>query len=282
MRLRWLARSVLAARLLLGDESLSADIPFDYRDGLIWIQVTVPQSPRPLNFLLDSGAGVSVVNLGTAQRLGLKLGRPVSVGGVGGAADGFWPQRLTAKLGDLTLPSQYLAVDLTELSKACACGVDGLLGADFFKRRVVEIDFRAQRIRLLPSRPSTNDAEVVDLKLRRQAFLASVRVNGGKPQWVRLDTGCTAALHWVDGGAPQAASKNRISVGLAELNLPEATASVRLGPIEFISLPTSLHQQPIFPGEAGLLGNGLLSRFERVTIDAKAGALFLHKLRVNK
>lgn len=266
----------------MGDESVSADIPFDYRDGLIWVQITVPQSPRPLNFLLDSGAAVSVVNLGTAQRLGLKPGRPVSVGGVGGALGGFWPQRLTAKLGDLALPSEYLAVDLTELSNACACGVDGLLGADFFKRRMVEIDFRARRIRLLSSRPSTNDAAVVDLKFRRQAFLAPVRVNGGKPQWVRVDTGCTAALHWVTRSARKATPSDRVSVGLAKLNIPETTAFVKLGHIEFSSLPTSLHERPIFPGEAGLLGNGVLSRFERVIIDAQAGVMFLHKLRVNQ
>jgi hypothetical protein len=151
---------------------------------------------------------------------------------------------------------------------------------DFFKRRVVEIDFVSQRIRCLQSSPSTNDAEVVDLKLRRQVLLAPVRINDGKPQWVRLDTGCTAALHWVSKSAREPLANNRVSVGLAELNIPETTASVKLGPIEFNSLPTSLHERAIFPGEAGLLGNGVLSRFERVTIDAQAGVMFLHKFRV--
>lgn len=260
---------------------MGADIPFESHEGLIWVQVSVPQSPRPLNFLLDSGAGVSVIHLGTARRLGLVLGERVKVGGVDSAADGFWPQRLSARAGDVVLPSEYLAVDLGKLGQACACGVDGLLGLDFFRKRVVQIDYQTRTIRLLASSPATNDAEVVALKFRRQAILAPLRVNGGPPQWMRLDTGCTAALHWVAGSAPGAASHNRVSVGLAEISLSETTASVQLGQTTFPSLPASLHERPIFPGEAGLLGNGLLARFDRVTFDAKAGRLLLHRLRAN-
>jgi hypothetical protein len=50
---------------------------------------------------------------------------------------------------------------------------------------------------------------------------------------------------------------------------------VDLGNQHFPSVPTGLHSTPIFTGEFGLLGNGLLSRFSKVTIDAKSGRLFL-------
>ena len=56
--------------------------------------------------------------------------------------------------------------------------------------------------------------------------------------------------------------------------------TVVLGELEFEKVPTGLHDAAIFPGEAGLLGNGLLSRFSTVTIDAKAGRLMLGKRRV--
>lgn len=248
---------------------------------MIWVEVTVPQSRKPLNFLLDSGAGVSVINLGTAQRLGLAMGRRVSVGGVKSTADGFWPQRLKATASGMVLPSEYLAVDLAELSKACACGVDGLLGADFFRGKIVQVDFQTHTIRFLQTSPGTNDAEVVDLKFRRQAMLAPICVNGGKPQWMRLDTGCAAALHWVSRSAREAAARSKLFVGLAEFNIAEVTVTVRIGQSTFPSLPASLHERPIFPGEAGLLGNGLLTHFERVTIDARNRKLFLHNLHAN-
>ena len=92
---------------------------------------------------------------------------------------------------------------------------------------------------------------------------------------MRVDTGCTSALQWVADAAPAKRLNLGVSIGLAELSIPVAPSCVRLGTKEFVSVPTGWHSKPIFAGESGLLGNGLLSRFERVTIDAKAGKLIL-------
>jgi hypothetical protein len=255
------------------------EFAFESRSGLMWVKVSVAQSTVPLNFLLDSGAGVSVINLPTAKTLGMKLGQRVDVKGVGSSAEGFWPQRLQATASGVELPKECLAVDLAELSKVCECGVDGLLGADFFKDRVVQVDFGARKIRLLASSAVTGEAGVVKLKVNRDVLLASVAVNDGKPQWLRVDTGCTSALQWVTGGRKTAAQNTGVSVGLTELNIPTTTTTVKLGSMIFDSVPTGLHQKPIFSGEAGLLGNGLLTRFERVTFDTKAGKLVLEGRR---
>jgi hypothetical protein len=40
-------------------------------------------------------------------------------------------------------------------------------------------------------------------------------------------------------------------------------------------VPTGIHKQQVFKGEAGLLGNELLSRFHSVIIDAKARRVIL-------
>jgi hypothetical protein len=241
----------------------------------------VPQSAKPLNFLLDSGAGVSVINLPTTKCLGIKLGQRVDVRGVGSSARGFWPQRLSATVNGVALPKEYLAVDLAELSKACDCGVDGLIGADFFRGHVVQIDYVEQKIRLLPSSEFGGDVSVVDLRPSRGALLAAVEVNGGKPQWMRVDTGCTSPLQWLVSGAIRPDAQRGVSIGLTELKIPTATTRVKLGVVTFDSVPTGLHRQPIFSGESGLLGNGLLTRFERVTFDIKAGRLVLEGHRTN-
>jgi len=256
-----------------------AQFPFELRDGLIWVKVSAPQSPEPLIFLLDSGAEVSVLNLQTAKRLGLKLGQRVDVRGVGSCVEGFWPQQLKATASGVAIPKHLLALDLAELSRACKCGVDGLLGADFFRRRVVQIDFGARKMRLLPSSEETGAFSVVKLKVNRGVLLASVGVDGGKSQWLRVDTGCMSALQWVTKGRGTGAQSNGVSVGLTELNIPATTTTVKLGSMIFDSVPTGLHRQPIFSGESGLLGNGLLMRFERVTIDTKAGRLVLEGRR---
>lgn len=272
---------MLSAALYSAVAVLSAptQFPFEFHRGLIWVRVNVPLSPEPLNFLLDSGAGVSVINLRTAKRLGIKLGQRVNVRGVGSSAEGFWPLRLKATAGGVELPKECLSVDLAELSKVCECGVDGLLGADFFQDRVVQIDFAESKILLLTSSHATGAVSVVKLNVHRGALLASVRVDGSKPQWLRVDTGCASPLQWVVSGRKTAARHSGVSVGLTELNIPATMTTVTVGSVTFDSVPTGMHQKPIFSGESGLLGIGLLSRFERVTFDAKAGRLVLEGRR---
>lgn len=281
MLVRWFVVMLLFASLWRGVAAASSpdEFPFVVRAGLIWLKVNVPESKEPLNFLLDSGAGASVINLPTAERLGVKLGRPVNVRGVGASAGGFWPQRLEASVGGVELPKDYLAVELTELSRACKCDVDGLLGADFFRSRVVQIDFNAGKVRLLRSCTADTNAVVAKLKVSRDVMLAAVGVDEAKPQWVRVDTGCASPLQWVATKRDKAQRGGGVSVGLTELNITSATTTVRLGSTTFESVRTGLHSQPIFTGEHGLLGNGLLTRFERVTFDTKSSRLVLEGQR---
>ena len=55
----------------------------------------------------------------------------------------------------------------------------------------------------------------------------------------------------------------------------QTETTVGIGAHAFEKVPTGLHETAIFPGEAGLLGNALLSCFSTVTIDGKAGRVIL-------
>jgi len=253
-----------------------AEFPFQFREGLLWVEVTLPQSEKPLNFLLDTGAGVSVINLSTAKRLGIKLGREVTVHGVETMLTGYWQQRMSAKVGNVKLPSEYLAVDLEKLSRSCERPVDGLVGADFSRGRVVQIDFGAQKIRMLKAVKARKSDAALLLQSRPCGMRVPITVNGHDRQWVRLDTGCATALQWVTSLVPDQCT-HQMAIGLAELSIPQTKTTVGIGEHKFENVPTGLHETAIFPGEAGLLGNGLLSLFSRVTIDAKAGRVILEK-----
>jgi len=256
-----------------------AEFPFQYHEGLLWVEVSVPLSDKPLHFLLDTGAGASVINLSTAKRLGLKLGREVTVRGVDTTLPGYWQESLSAKAGMVQLPDKYLAVDLGKLSRSCEQIVDGLVGADFFCEHVVQIDFEAQKIRLLKPEKAEKSGETLPLQLRRCGMRVPITVNGHKDQWVRLDTGCARALQWVTSDVNPDQCTRQTAIGLAEISILETRTDVGIGEHKFQDVPTGLHETAIFPGEAGLLGNGLLSRFSTVTIDAKAGRVILEKRR---
>ena len=67
------------------------------------------------------------------------------------------------------------------------------------------------------------------------------------------------------------------SVGAAAGSRAHIQTDVLLGSERLPSVKTGVHQQPIFSGEAGLLGNGLLSQF-RVTVDAGKSRLLLDRI----
>jgi hypothetical protein len=277
VRCRLCALLVLVIALLRGQAAVlpAVEFPFEFREGLLWVEVAVPQAKQPLRFLVDTGAGASVIHLDTAKRLQLKLGRKVVVQGVGTALSGFWLECPSAKAAEVPLPTRFLALDLSRFSQACERPVDGLIGADFFHHRVVQLDFAAGRLRLLPAGPGLTAGQTLPLEVRPGGLRVPIRVNGPARQWVRLDTGCASALQWVTGTVRPEACTRRMAIGLAEVSIPQTVTTVGLGGLEFHEVPTGLHPEAIFPGEAGLLGNGLLARFSTVTIDARSGRLHL-------
>jgi len=266
--MRFFLCTLLPALLL----SLSArsevlgEIHSQYRDGLIWLKVDVTGKSEPLNFLLDSGAGISAIDLRTARGLGVHLGNRQMVQGVNGQSFAFRVNDLQAVCGGIALPKSVLAVDLRALSDCCDQPVDGILGVDFFRSRIVQIDFTEGRVRILVKcDPNLANCEVLPIKMCNDAFCVPVRVAGNPAQWLRLDTGCDAALEWVVSRTDKQRT-GRSSIGLSGIPAHHINTSVQLGKRYFNSVNAGIRGEPIFPGEAGLLGNDLLSKF-RLTID---------------
>jgi hypothetical protein len=160
--------------------------------------------------------------------------------------------------------------------------VDGLVGADFFRERVVQIDFEAQKVRVLNPAEVGEKQDALPLEMPACRMRVKVRVNGSEPQWMRLDTGCATPLQWVTSTVQPGEGGRKVAIGLARLKIPQRRTTVQLGEHTLRELPTGLHRTAIFPGEAGLIGNGLLSRFSVVTIDTRSGRLLLGDLRPSK
>lgn len=258
----------------------STGFPVEFREGLLWVKVKVPESARLLNFLLDTGAEASVMNLQTARELGLSLGRRVGVRGVGVSTDAYWTGTQSATANGVELPDQFLALDLGKLSGSCDRRVDGLVGADFFRGKSVQINFRESEVRLIAfGRPSVT-GNTVPLEVRRCGMRVKASINGEKPQWFRLDSGCASALQWVTARVNPKDCTSKMAVGLAAVGIPQTRASVKIGREVLRDVETGLHRSAIFDGEAGLVGNGLLAQFESVTIEAARGRLILGPRRI--
>ncbi len=160
------------------------------------------------------------------------------------------------------------AIDLGSVSECCQQHIDGILGADFFRDRIVQIDFKAGKICLLKNcKLNTANCDTLRIRMRNGAFCVPVRIAGNPVQWMRLDTGCDSALEWVVTGT----EKRRMggpSIGLSAASVHYMNVSARLGKHSFNDIAAGIHTREIFPGEDGLLGNGLLSKF-CLTIDER-------------
>lgn len=280
--MRLLLSTILFASLCRFGSQVQAaspvEFPFQFQDGFIRVEVSVEGSAQPLNFLVDTGAAVSVIDQRVMERLGIRRSRRVTVKGVQTTTTGYWPQRVAGRMGGMALPRHLLAVDLSALGRACATPVDGLLGADFFRGKAVQIDFQERKIRALtPAQARRLQGESLALDFRRCGMRVPVKINDRPTQWLRLDTGCAAPLHWVTASINPDHCGRQLAVGLAEISLPTTTVKAALGNETFSEVGAVIHPREIFAGEAGLLGNGLLARFSQITVDARAGRLVLSR-----
>jgi hypothetical protein len=249
-----------------GADASSEEIPFEFHDGFILLQGRPGQSAEPMNFLLDSGAGASVLDLHSAKRLHVPLGAPMEIRGVGSKSTAYRIPPVQATDGNARIATISLAVDLSNAEQICSERVDGLIGVDFFSNRIVQIDFTAHVIRF-PAKAHPAGSPTLPIRFRNGTICVPVSVNGSHPRWTRFDTGCNDALHWVIPRTRDAVPAPGISIGFLTDARDQTLTSVRLGSQSLALVETTLHGRELFRGEAGLLGNGVLSRFT-VTVDA--------------
>jgi hypothetical protein len=123
--------------------------PFNPKYGPIWVpvQVTGPTGTSNLNLLLDTGATTSLIRLSHLVYLGFDPGQPfrhtrLATGSAVGTVPVFALTRLTA------LGQHRFVFPVIGHTPPPSSGIDGLLGLDFLRDRVLTIDFRSGQIDL--------------------------------------------------------------------------------------------------------------------------------------
>jgi hypothetical protein len=120
-------------------------------------------------------------------------------------------------------------------------------------------------LRIAAATPKTA-AERLPVKTMNGIMCVPVAVNDSTVRWTRFDTGCNDALHWVIPRSAAHGDHNAVSIGFVTDDSDTSLTSVSLGKRSLRTVKTALHGTPLFPGEAGLVGNGILSQF-LVTVD---------------
>ncbi len=105
------------------------------------IFTTVTMNGIPFTFIVDTGDAESTLGSDLVKELGLSAGGSVSANGVSGLQAGGFVSAPEMRVGNVMLHSQnIMTTDLSFLDTKLP-HVDGILGADFFHRFVVRLDY---------------------------------------------------------------------------------------------------------------------------------------------
>ena len=130
--------------------SAAVTIPFEMVNRHIMLHVSVNNS-RPLSFVLDTGDRFAIVDLDRAKELGLSLEGQVQMSGAGaGTTTGSLVKNSSFTIPGLEGFSQpvNMALPVKRMASRLGQDFDGIIGSEFIKEFVVEIDYQARLIRL--------------------------------------------------------------------------------------------------------------------------------------
>jgi len=245
------------------------------QDGLAWVEIQTPLRKEPLHFVVDTGAGVTVLDRRVADELNLRKGRRVIVTGTQGNTTARMVAGFHGELVGARLPSTLLALDLGNISRWCERRIDGLLGADFLNGRTVQLDFKAGALRIGSAchSPSSRAAKLV-LKKRNDAWCTVAEINSSPSNWLRIDTGFDGKLGWCPTAVNQRRDARGTTVALKTSSSSEVVSRLSFPRLTLPQVDTTLLSRPPFNRESGLIGLGLLSQF-RLTFNVDEGHLYL-------
>ncbi len=130
--------------------SQTVTIPFELVNRHIVLKVQVDNS-RPLSFVLDTGDQLAIINLDRAKELGLKLEGELHMGGAGTAVStGSFVRGSRFTIPGFPGFSQPLnaALPIGRMAPRFGQDFDGIIGGEFIKQFVLELDYQARVIRL--------------------------------------------------------------------------------------------------------------------------------------
>ncbi|MDT4967922.1 MAG: hypothetical protein QOJ64_2659 [Acidobacteriota bacterium] len=274
-------RAAPKARFSSGDSALK--IPLEIDNNIILMRVSVNGS-RPLKFIFDTGASVSVINQSLATELGLNAKGQASGDATGGKIQVSLIRGVSLSVQGAEVSNQVFAS--MPIPKPPGFEFDGVIGFDFINQFVVEIDYRNKTMSMYDPHTYTYSGrgEVIPLILAgRRIPLArtSITLEGHTPVEARLevDTGADGTFvitspfvkkHGLLAAVSKTIQGDRRGAGGEEKVLIGRVKAVQLGRFTIENPPVafSLDTEGAGASEAndGVIGGEVFRRF-KVIID---------------
>jgi predicted aspartyl protease len=268
----------------------STDVPFEYRYRHLFVPVRIAGYDEELLFLLDSGAGMTVVDSAIAAALDLPRGGEIPGAGAGGVS------RFTlTRIPGLTIEgielSEQTAIAFpvsSLLTRFEETAIGGILGYDFLSRFATRIDFDREMLTITEpdSFAPPPGAEALEAPLAHNIFTLPAAVDGAAGTFY-LDTGANSSLLHASfaDSARLVDGRRTLEMAIRGTGGEERAAlcrfdSLRLGgftiPSPVLAITRGTGGINALANVDGVIGNDVLERFA-VTLDYRGQRVFLEK-----
>lgn len=273
--------------------SLAARIPLELRHGAALVRGRANGS-QLLTFKLDTGFGVTTMHPELAESLDLKRAGKLTINGIAGKEEADWLSGARFEFGDVTYAPRRVAMMPSDAHRRRRAH-DGILGAGFFRRFVVELDPTERTMTLHDPEQFqyTGKGEIIPLRFRRDTPTVEATINlpGREPLRARyeIDSGCDGGLclghafvktNRLDEfpGRNHASSRTGVggSVATQESRLPQ----FQLGDQHLTDVAANFFSvgSPVDADLAGHIGLGVLRQF-KVIFDYSRRQMILEPLK---
>jgi outer membrane lipoprotein-sorting protein/predicted aspartyl protease len=256
----------------------SVEIPFVLNCNHIYIPVVIGDS-KPLNFILDTGAGMPIVDMDASKKLGLATVGKIEARGAGeGTQEANFITLPSIKLGELVIDSASGAtIGISHLNRYEGVPVEGILGYDVFSRFVVKIDYADRKLTLYE--PSgfnyQGKGEIIPITLENNHPHVNATIEGKYQGKFVVDSGARTSLTlhtpYVEKNDLLSKTGKKIDVftgiGVGGKVMGKATRikNIKIGSFEIPAPITTLAsaEAGAFSSEdiAGNIGGGIMKRF---------------------
>lgn len=172
------------------DSVKAANVPFEFIDDHIFLRVSIDCRERL--WVLDNGAGVTVLDQAYADELGLQSEGKLPGSGIGNTVEFGFVDLPEYSLPGIEFSSQRVAVlDMSDLKRKIGLDVVGILGYDFLSRFVTKVDYANERLGFYDpaSFSYSGDGAAIEAPLQDHIHTVSATVDGIYQGRWRLDTG---------------------------------------------------------------------------------------------
>ena len=145
------------------------------------------------DIVIDSGAGITVIDRRVADRAGLVGSDTVGTTGIGGTVDAEVVHDIDVTVGPIVVRGVTAAVvDLSEIERHLGRPMPLILGRSLFANAIVDIDYPNARVAFRDPAKFEYDGPGSTVPLRSTDSglkLVECLVEGGTPGWYQIDTG---------------------------------------------------------------------------------------------